>query len=71
LLAGADEDAIADDDAVAEDSGAAEAGAADSTGAAADSGALDSAAGAGFLQALRPRAATALSASATVMDFFI
>jgi hypothetical protein len=69
LLAGAEEDAMADEEATADDSGAADAGAADSTGAA-DS-ADDSAAGAGFLQADRPKAATALSASATVRYFFI
>ena len=62
----ADEEAIAEDEA-AEDSATAGAASAEAGSAEAD----DSAAGAGFLQALRPKAATALSASATVKVFFI
>jgi hypothetical protein len=57
---------MADDEAVAE-AGAAEAAAADESAAAEES------AGAAlfFLQAARPRAQTALSASAMVTDFFM
>src|SRR5215471_5740001 len=62
----ADEEAIAED-AAAEDSAGAAAASAEAGSAEAD----DSAAGAGFLQALRPKAATALSASTKVRDFFI
>jgi hypothetical protein len=62
----ADEEAIAEDEA-AEDSATAGAASAEAGSAEAD----DSAAGAGFLQALRPKAATALSASTRVRDFFI
>src|SRR5215471_4678475 len=70
LLAGAADAAIADVAGAADS--AADAGADVSGAAAADvSGAADSAAGAGFLQAARPKAATALSASARVRDFFI
>ena len=66
LLAGAEESAGAAEDAIADE----DAGAEESTGAA-DSGAEESAGGAAFLQAARPKAATAASASAMETDFFM